>query len=140
MVINDTQEILQLFEEILSTEGYAVSLHSYTTRELELVRKVKPDLIISDHPPTAEKQAWQFLQKMKMSSDLANIPLILCTTSVKTAMEMEGHLASKGVLIVPKPFEIDELLEAVNHQIGGPHEFEEVADEELAENSESQTK
>ncbi len=118
MVINDTQEILQLFEEILTDEGYDVSLHSYSTRDMEQVKKVMPDLIISDHPPGEEKRGWQFLQKLKMVKETATIPIIICTTNSKVVEDGEGFLASKGVLIVPKPFDIEELVLAVQEQIG----------------------
>lgn len=120
MVFNDTQEILALFKEILTEEGYEVSLHSYSNRDLEQVKKVKPDLIISDHPPSSEmeKQAWQFLQKLRMTRDTENIPVILCTTSIKLAIEAEGHLTEKGIRVVFKPFNIDDLLSAVKDCIG----------------------
>ena len=96
LVINDTQEILQLFAEILTGEGYEVALHSYSTRDIDTVKKVSPDLIISDHPFIEEKQAWQFLQKLKMTNETANIPVVLCTTNSKVIMDGEGHLAAKG--------------------------------------------
>ncbi len=118
LVINDTQEILQLFADILTGEGYEVALHSYSTRDIELVKKVAPDLIISDHPPTDEKQAWQFLQKLKMTRETSRIPVVLCTTNSKTIIEGEGHLAAKGVIVVLKPFDIEDLLGAVETQIG----------------------
>src|SRR5215212_10834226 len=110
MVINDTQEILQLFDEILTGEGYEVSLHAYGTRDIDLVKSVNPDLIISDHIPTQEKQGWQFLQKLKMTPETVSIPVIICTTSYNIAMENAGFLASKGIMVVLKPFNIDELL------------------------------
>ncbi len=122
MVINDTQEILQLFEEILTGEGYEVSLHSYGTRDIEQVRKAQPDLIISDHPPGEEKQGWQFLQKLKMNRDLATIPVIVCTTNSRIVTDIEGHLWAKGISVVPKPFDIDELLAAVEEKLGKPTE------------------
>lgn len=118
LVINDTQEILQLFAEILTGEGYEVELHSYSTRDMDTVRQAAPDLIISDHPPTDEKQAWQFLQKLKMTPETAKIPVVLCTTNSKIVIEGEGHLAAKGVVIVLKPFDIEDLLDAVETQIG----------------------
>jgi CheY-like chemotaxis protein len=118
LVINDTQEILQLFAEILTDEGYEVELHSYSTRDMETVKQAAPDLIISDHPPTDEKQAWQFLQKLKMTRETADIPVVLCTTNSKIVMEGEGHLAAKGVVVVLKPFDIEDLLDAVTTQIG----------------------
>lgn len=118
MVINDTAEILMLFEAILTDEGYEVSLHSYSTRDIDEVKKVMPDLIISDHMPTKDEQGWQFLQKLKMTPETAKIPIIICTTNMKVVRESEGHLAAKGVLVVAKPFDIDELLGAVEELIG----------------------
>ncbi len=37
MVVNDTEEILDLFREILTGEGYEVSLHAYGKREIGIV-------------------------------------------------------------------------------------------------------
>jgi len=120
MVFNDTQEILHLFHEILSEEGYEVSLHSYNTFNLDLVKKVKPDLVISDHPPiaTLEKQGWQLIQVLRMSRETEHVPVVICTTDIKKAQESEGYLAEKGMLILPKPFNIDELLKAIEELIG----------------------
>jgi DNA-binding response OmpR family regulator len=123
MVINDTQEILELFAEILQSEGYEVSLHSYSTRELDDVRRAAPDLIISDHPPFQEEKGWQFVQKLKMSRDVADIPVIICTTSLKwlRANVDEGWLAAKRITIVPKPFNVDELLQEVRVMLDPGH-------------------
>jgi DNA-binding response OmpR family regulator len=119
LVINDTQEILELFREILSEEGYQVTIHSYSTQDLEAVRRSRPDLIIADFPPvTREEQGWQFIQKLNMSADTAGIPLIVCTTNMRAVRDTEGWLAAKGILVVPKPFSIDELLQAVKIQLG----------------------
>jgi CheY-like chemotaxis protein len=118
MVLNDTQEILELFQDILTGEGYSVSLHAYSTRDLDDVKRVRPTLIISDHPPTREDQGWQFLQKLKMSRETEHIPLLVCTTNTKLVRDNEGWLLSKGVVVIPKPFNIDELLSAVEQMIG----------------------
>lgn len=119
LVINDTQEILELFSALLSEEGYRVSTHSYTTQELNLVRRLQPDLVIADYPPPGrEEQGWQFVQKLRMAPDTANIPLIICTTNMRVVRDTEGWLATKQILVVPKPFVIDELLQAVRIQLG----------------------
>ena len=115
--MNDTQEILELFKEILTDEGYQVTLHSYSSQEMDIVLRANPDLIIADFPPiTREEQGWQFIQKLKMNHPTANIPLIVCTTNMRAIRDTEGWLAAKGILVVAKPFEIDELLQAVRIQ------------------------
>jgi PleD family two-component response regulator len=56
LVVNDTQEILELFYEILHVEGgFEVEVCSIAPQILSTVEEVKPDLIISDHVFGEEK-------------------------------------------------------------------------------------
>lgn len=120
MVFNDTAEILTLFHDILAGEGYEVSTNTYGTLELPGVQQFRPDLLIVDFPPVQrEEQGWQLLQKLKMCSDTQDIPLIVCTTNLKALQNNQGWLATKGILAIPKPFTIDELLAAVDTQLRG---------------------
>lgn len=122
MVVNDTQEILELFREILTDEGHEVVLYSYGIQDLAEVERVQPDLIILDHLIGGEAVGWQMLQKLKMRRSTANIPVIVCTAAVKAVQEMEGFMKAKNVGLVLKPFDIDDLLLAVSQAlIDGSH-------------------
>ena len=48
LVINDTQEILDLFRDILEDEGHRVSLYLYAFQDIAEVREIRPDLVILD--------------------------------------------------------------------------------------------
>jgi DNA-binding response OmpR family regulator len=113
MVVNDTQEILHLFQDVLEDEGFEVVLYSYAIRDLDEFRRVNPDLVILDFLMGGEAQGWQLLQKMKMSRLTENIPVIVCTAAIQMARELEGHLTTKNVGLVLKPFDIDDLLDAI---------------------------
>jgi CheY-like chemotaxis protein len=114
LVVNDTQEILELFEEILDGLGYDTVLMSYAPRELERVREVKPDLIVLDFlMGDRELLGWQLLQKLKMDRRTAAIPIVVCTAAVKAAQEQQGYLTEQGVTLVLKPFNVDQLEEAI---------------------------
>jgi CheY-like chemotaxis protein len=118
LVVNDTQEILELFEQILRGEGgYDVDLCSYAPEMLTHVKEYKPDLIISDHVFGEERIGWQFIQRLHMDRDTANIPVIVCTGAVKEVREMEGYLTQKGVGLLFKPFDVDELLALVGSKL-----------------------
>ena len=117
MVINDTQEILELFEDLLTEEGYEVVLYSYSIQDMREIERVKPDLIILDHIMGGEAMGWQTLQKLKMKRATAKIPVVVCTAAVQAAQEMEGYLKSKGVGLVLKPFDIEDLLDAVKRAL-----------------------
>jgi CheY-like chemotaxis protein len=113
-VVNDTQEILELFQDILEPMGLEVVLMSYAPRELDRIRKVEPDLIILDFlMGERELLGWQLLQKLKMDRSLDSIPIVACTAAVKAVQEQQGYLTEQGVIVVLKPFNVDQLEEAV---------------------------
>src|SRR5438552_9640077 len=114
MIINDTQEILELFYEILHGEaGYTVHLFSFEPQMMQHVKEIKPDLIISDHMFGEEKVGWQFIQRLKMDRATAAIPLIVCSGAIKELREIEGYLTQKNIGVLYKPFDVDELLQLV---------------------------
>ncbi|MDQ4044864.1 MAG: response regulator, partial [Chloroflexota bacterium] len=118
LVVNDTKEILELFRELLEDEGYRVSLSSYAVNDLDEVVELAPDLAILDFIIGGEDQGWQMLQKMRMDRRTAEIPIIVCTAARNLVREIEGHLLSKNIGIVLKPFDIDELVVEVRRRLG----------------------
>jgi DNA-binding response OmpR family regulator len=109
-VVNDTQEILDLFREILEEEGYDVALSSYGSQEVAGIQEIDPDLVILDFIMGGEEQGWQLLQKIRMNRETRDLPIIVCTGAIRLAKELEGHLTTKGVGLVLKSFDIDDLL------------------------------
>ncbi len=114
LVVNDTQEILELFEEILAEMGLEATLMSFAPRELAQIRELKPDLIILDFV-FGEREAlgWQLLQKLRMDRSLDQVPVVVCTAAQKMVSDLEGYLTEQGVVVVLKPFNVDQLEEAV---------------------------
>lgn len=113
LVINDNQEILELFDELLREEGYEPVLYSQAFSDLDEIEKMKPDLIILDYLFGGERMGWQMVQKLKMRRTTANIPIVICTAAVQAVREIEGYLEMKGIRLVAKPFDIDDLLRGV---------------------------
>jgi DNA-binding response OmpR family regulator len=117
MVVNDDPAILQLFEDLLSEEGYRVSLDKFdrqTGELLQSIRELKPDLVIMDFLIGREESGWQLLQITQMDRDTRGIPVIICTGAVKQVTEMSTHLDALGIHVVIKPFDIDALLTIVD--------------------------
>jgi DNA-binding response OmpR family regulator len=117
LVINDDQEILTLFEEILREAGYQVLLYSAAIRDLSEIERLAPDLIIIDYLIGREDSGWQLLQKLKLRRATAGIPIVVCTAATKLLLETSGYLLSKRVVALPKPFDIDELLAAIERAL-----------------------
>ena len=111
LVVNDTQEILELFRMVLEEEGgYEVILSGFPIQKIEDVEQIKPDLIILDLVFGSEKTGMQMLQMLKMQRSTALIPVIICTAALDLVREQEGYLNSQGVHLIYKPFDIDHLM------------------------------
>ena len=117
LVVNDTQDILEVFRLLLESEGYQVTLSSFPLQKASDIEQIGPDLIILDVVFGEEKLGWQMLQLLKMQPTTASIPVIICTAAQKAVREMEGYLVSKNVVVVYKPFELDDLLTAVTQAL-----------------------
>jgi len=127
LVVNDTQEILELFQDILEAMGFDVVLMSYAPRELDRVREVAADLIVLDFlMGERELLGWQLLQKLKMDRQLDSIPIVVCTAAVNAVSEQQGYLTEQGVLVVLKPFNVDQLEDAVRRAVQLPRTAREV--------------
>jgi len=113
LVVNDTQDILEIFRMLLEGEGYKVTMSSFPLQKAADIVQLNPDLIILDVIFGEEKLGWQMLQLLKMQPTTASIPVIICTAAEKAVREMEGYLVSKNVIVVYKPFELEDLLTAV---------------------------
>lgn len=120
LVINDTQEILDLFRDILEEAGYRVTLIASAVEEMRHITAEAPDLVILDLVFGREFLGWQTLQKMKMTRETASIPVIVCTADVRQVQEVQGYLTEKNVGLLLKPFDIDDLLLLVKRQLALP--------------------
>lgn len=113
MVINNSDDILALFQKILATDDCQVFLQKFLNADLREVRQIQPDLIILDYYVGREGVGWEFLQLLKMEDTTSAIPVIICTTAVKLAQDIAGYLATKRVTMLRKPFESRDLVSAV---------------------------
>ena len=112
LVINDTQEILDLIQELLEEEGYRVTT-SLALLNMDKVKALAPDIIVQDLLfEQTQEQGWKFLTLSQLDPELARIPLILCTAATRTVNEpeMAQQLDRLGIRVVLKPFNIEELL------------------------------
>jgi two-component system, OmpR family, response regulator VicR len=116
LVINDTQEILDLMQELLEEEGYRVTT-SLALLDIAKVRAISPDIIVQDLLfEGTQELGWKFLTLVRLDPQLARIPLVLCTAAVRTVKdpEMAEQLDRQGIRVVLKPFTIEDLLTTLN--------------------------
>lgn len=119
LAINNNADVLALFTDLLEDEGYRVTTQVYSDRDLPRIAALDPDLIIVDYMWASEDDGWSLLQMLRMNRATAKVPIILCTGAVTHVRETEGHLATMGIEVVFKPFDIEHLLEAIDRLLTG---------------------
>lgn len=115
MVFDDAQDILSLYEQILTGAGYRVNLqlHSEGDVEIDLVKQIRPELIIVDLLYPQRYTGWTLIQKVRTDPQTAATPIILCTAKSGLVQQLAPQLNEKKVQVVYKPFEVDKFVEIV---------------------------
>jgi CheY-like chemotaxis protein len=119
VVVNDTEEILELFEDIITGLGHRVTKLTYAPTDGREIADLLPDLCIIDFVIGGrEFEGWQLIQKLRMKPATEQIPIVACTGAAREVREMEGKLAEMGVRILLKPFRAADLERQVTDALG----------------------
>lgn len=111
IVIDDAPEIVELYEELLTGEGYTI-IATFTgpPNDPDVIGQHKPDLVIMDWLFGREAAGMRLLDMLKTYPPTAAIPVIVCTAALREISEVEGMLTQHDVRLLHKPFAIDDLL------------------------------
>ena len=120
LVIDDTQEVLDLLRTILEKHGYEVHEARYIFEDLHDIEKLQPDLIILDFMIGKQNEGWQMLQALKAYQPTASIPIMITSVALSLASEQQNYFDQRSIPRLPKPFDVDYLLQTV-HQMLQPH-------------------
>jgi CheY-like chemotaxis protein len=118
LAINNDPAVLALFRDLLEEAGYQVAIQTYVDRDVIQIKALKPDLIILDYMWANEDASWSLLQMLRMDPTTVDIPIVLCTGAVHEVKALEEHLVTMGVTVVLKPFNIDQLVDAIRERLG----------------------
>ncbi len=118
-VLNDNDAFLVLMRTILTDEGYRVIVRVEGKNRYEMVLREMPDLVILDIRLETPDAGMVILELLRLNPKTAAIPVIVCTSDVRFLRENRDALASKGYLMLEKPFDLDELLTKVRSALAG---------------------
>ena len=119
-VINDDTSFLDLMHTLLSEEGYETHIFRESSTAHHGVRAIEPDAIILDIRMDSPTTGWEVLELFKLDRVLTKVPTIVCSADLVALQERAVHLQSKGCEILPKPFDLDDLLNVLQRVIGPP--------------------
>ncbi|MDQ6471579.1 two-component regulator propeller domain-containing protein [Flavobacterium sp. LHD-80] len=111
LIVDDNVQIRNYLKRIL-TSKYHVTAAENAEMALSIVKKVQPDLIISD-VVMGEMNGVAFCKHIKTDPDLKHIPVILLTGGTSEDVKLKGAEVGADDYIT-KPFDNDYLLARIN--------------------------
>jgi DNA-binding response OmpR family regulator len=113
-VINDNTEYLQLMHDLLQEEaGYTVTICKEADNAYAFVKETQPDLVILDIRVGSEENGWAILECLTLDPRTRPIPVIICSAAIHSLQEHEELLQQYDCDVLPKPFDLDALLDKV---------------------------
>lgn len=130
LLVDADQDIRDLVQAVLTDEGYEVTAISDTTHDAiaAAVGQVEPDCILLDGAEGTEfGESWA--QAAYLATRSRVVPTVMFTAHAKAVAEAregtsERSVAAGFAAIVPKPFLLDQLLEAVETATGRSKRFD----------------
>lgn len=112
LVVENDRDILEMIALLLDEEGYETSLYSNERYILEHIVDFKPDAILLDIiKPTVE--GTELCRQIKEAEQTGHIPVIVLSTHPQI-QKVKEVCADE---VVPKPFDVDALLEILATQL-----------------------
>ncbi len=117
LVVDDDPWILRMVSSTLKTRNYVVETAKHGREALELARRNKPDLVITD-VMMPEMDGQKLVSEMRADPSLQSVPVLYLTALGKD----EGKLRSMGLApedYITKPFRFDDLEKRVHAAVNG---------------------
>ena len=121
MIIEDEQDLLNLYKDFLINKGYHISVTNTTASNIVGdYEEFRPDLVILDYKLPDGKNGLEAANEIFGKYPFASILIISAYDSVKQAFNNEKKFVSKNIKLLIKPFKLAKLnelaIELVNRQ------------------------
>ncbi|OKH40568.1 hybrid sensor histidine kinase/response regulator [[Phormidium ambiguum] IAM M-71] len=115
LIVDDTPENLQVLSATLTESGYKVRGVINGKMALRAARSAQPDLILLDIR-MPDMNGYQVCEQLKSDSATLEIPVIFISASDEVLDKVKAFHVG-GVDYVTKPFQVEEVLARVEHQL-----------------------
>src|SRR5512139_3016833 len=110
--VEDEPEIIDLIRLILGRKGFDLTGATGGLEGLELIRRIKPDLVLLDLM-MPDMDGWEVYQQLRSDDELKHIPVIIVTAKAQSIDKVLGLHIAKVDDYVTKPFGPQELLQSI---------------------------
>ena len=115
LLIEDEEILINLLQKKLANEGYDISVARNGQEGLELIKEIRPDLILLDII-MPKMGGFEVLEEMQKDQELKNIPVIIISNSGQPVeIDRAQKLGAKDWLI-KTDFDPQEVIDKVKKQ------------------------
>lgn len=114
LLVDDSPELLKCNERVLRPEGYTIRTAKTIRAAHEILGQVKPDAIVTDID-LPDGNGLDFCLELRRRTD---IPVVFLTAHSDAQTARKG-IAAGGCAFLTKPYQLEELREAVAHAVDG---------------------
>jgi CheY-like chemotaxis protein len=118
VAVNHSPEFLALIADLLEGEGYDAVVPPDLERPFAFVKAQRPDAVVLDVLFRRESESLMVLDLLALDPDTTRIPVVLCTTSLTALEGVQARAAARGIRVLVKPFDLEELLAALRAALG----------------------
>lgn len=122
LVVDADTACQMVIAEMLTDEGFAPLLCPSVDEAVEVTRRSRPDAVIVDPRVGPDTTAMTILDQIKHDPSMRAIPIIVCSADDDLLDDHVDTFQRYRCQIIPKPFDIDALLDAVHAVIMPAHE------------------
>jgi CheY-like chemotaxis protein len=117
-VVNGASEFLDIVRELLESEEYNVTTTNFVPQTFDVIVALDPSLVIIDLAIHV-RAGWELLEQLHNEVVTNAIPVVVVSTNPEYLERVQADAARYGgQRFLGKPFDIDDLLGAVNELIG----------------------
>jgi two-component system response regulator VicR len=121
LVVEDDESLRELFQIILEDEGYQVTLSSSIFENIADVEQLHLDLVLLDVWVDEQFDGFTMLQMLRSSPSTRELPVIFCTVAALSQIrEKVETLREQGISVIYKPFEVQDLVQAIREALPLP--------------------
>jgi CheY-like chemotaxis protein len=117
LLVDDSSQVLDAIHDVLEARDYEVVVCDEARDAVETARELRPDLILLDVNMPG-MNGWEVLEVLRLNAETRSIPIVINSADFTALQQRETFLRGKGVEVLYRPFDVDELYSLVERLIG----------------------
>lgn len=126
-LVDDDPDFTGLVSELLRLQGWDVVICNEERDAIRCIQEEHVDLVILDIRMSTRQSGWTILEELQREPATESLPVVVCSAAVDDIQRRRPWLEERGIAVLPKPFDIDDLLQLIERMLpgdGAPRQIE----------------